>query len=46
MLIFTSYRDSVNVINEKLNEIGVRSEILIGKSGETGRIGYGYVLHR
>ena len=36
VLIFTSYRDSVNVINEKLNEIGVRSEILIGKSGETG----------
>ena len=36
VLIFTSYRDSVNVINEKLNEVGVRSEILIGKSGETG----------
>ena len=36
VLIFTSYRDSVNVINTKLNEIGVKSEILIGKSGETG----------
>ena len=36
VLIFTSYRDSVNVINEKLNSIGVKSEILIGKAGETG----------
>ena len=36
VLIFTSYRDSVNVINEKLNEIGIKSEILIGKAGETG----------
>jgi Fanconi anemia group M protein len=36
VLIFTSYRDSVNVINERLNSIGVKSEILIGKSGETG----------
>ena len=36
VLIFTSYRDSVNVINEKLNEVGIKSEILIGKAGETG----------
>ena len=36
VLIFTSYRDSVNVINEKLNEIGIKYEILIGKAGETG----------
>ena len=36
VLIFTSYRDSVNVINEKLNSIGIKSEILIGKAGETG----------
>ena len=36
VLIFTSYRDSVNVINEKLNNLGIKSEILIGKSGETG----------
>ena len=36
VLIFTSYRDSVNVINERLNGIGIKSEILIGKAGETG----------
>ena len=36
VLIFTSYRDSVNVINESLNKIDIKSEILIGKAGETG----------
>ena len=36
VLIFTSYRDSVKVINDTLNEIGIKSEILIGKAGETG----------
>ena len=36
VLIFTSYRDSVNVINESLTEMGINSEILIGKAGETG----------
>ena len=35
-LIFTSYRDSVKVINEKLIGMGIKSEILIGKAGETG----------
>ena len=35
-LIFTSYRDSVNVINRKLLDMGIKSEILIGKAGETG----------
>ena len=35
-LIFTSYRDSVKVINEKLLDMGIKSEILIGKAGETG----------
>jgi len=36
VLIFTSYRDSVNVINETLQNMGINSEILIGKAGETG----------
>ena len=35
-LIFTSYRDSVKVINDKLRGMGIKSEILIGKAGETG----------
>jgi len=35
-LIFSSYRDSVDIIFNKLNEIGIPSGILIGKSGETG----------
>ena len=35
-MIFTSYRDSVNVINARLNDIGIKSEILIGKAGEHG----------
>ena len=36
VLIFSSYRDSVNVIHKKLVELGVDAEILIGKAGETG----------
>jgi Fanconi anemia group M protein len=35
-LIFTSYRDSVDVIFNKLTEMGISARILIGKSGETG----------
>lgn len=35
-LIFTSYRDSVDVIFNKLTEMGIPSGILIGKAGETG----------
>jgi Fanconi anemia group M protein len=36
VLIFTSYRDSVKVINDKLHDMGIKSEILIGKAGDTG----------
>ena len=35
-LIFTSYRDSVDVIYNKLTEMGISAGILIGKAGETG----------
>jgi Fanconi anemia group M protein len=35
-LIFTSYRDSVELIHNKLIEMGVSAGILIGKAGETG----------
>jgi len=35
-LIFSSYRDSVDIIFNKLNQIGIKAGILIGKSGETG----------
>ena len=35
-LIFTSYRDSVDVIFQKLTEMGISAGILIGKAGETG----------
>jgi len=35
-LIFTSYRDSVDVIFEKLKEMGISAGVLIGKAGETG----------
>ncbi len=35
-LIFTSYRDSVDLIFSKLTEMGISAGILIGKSGETG----------
>jgi ERCC4-related helicase len=35
-LIFTSYRDSVEVIHKKLTEMGISTGFLIGKAGETG----------
>lgn len=35
-LIFTSYRDSVDLIYNKLIEMGVSAGILIGKAGATG----------
>jgi Fanconi anemia group M protein len=35
-LIFTSYRDSVDLIYNKLIELGVSAGILIGKAGEHG----------
>ena len=35
-LIFTSYRDSVDLIFNKLTEMGISTGILIGKAGETG----------
>lgn len=35
-LIFTSYRDSVDLIFNKLNEMGISAGILIGKAGESG----------
>ncbi len=35
-LIFTSYRDSVDLIYAKLTELGISAGILIGKAGETG----------
>ena len=36
VLIFSSYRDSVNVIHKKLIDMHIHAEILIGKSGDTG----------
>jgi len=36
ILIFSSYRDSVNVIHKKLTDINIPAEILIGKAGDTG----------
>jgi ERCC4-related helicase len=36
VLVFTSYRDSVDVIHQKLNEMGISAGFLIGKAGETG----------
>ena len=36
VLVFTSYRDSVDVIHNKLTEMGISAGILIGKAGETG----------
>ena len=36
VLIFSSYRDSVDVIYQKLVEMGIPAGILIGKAGETG----------
>jgi Fanconi anemia group M protein len=35
-LVFTSYRDSVDVIHQKLNEMGIPAGFLIGKAGESG----------
>ena len=35
-LIFSSYRDSVDIIYKKLNELGISAGILIGKAGVTG----------
>jgi ERCC4-related helicase len=35
-LIFTSYRDSVDLIFNKLTELGISAGILIGKAGTTG----------
>lgn len=35
-LVFTSYRDSVDMIQTKLTEVGIPCGILIGKAGETG----------
>ena len=35
-LVFTSYRDSVEIIHQKLIEMGIAAGFLIGKSGETG----------
>ena len=36
VLIFSSYRDSVNVIHEKLTDMNIPAEILIGKAGDMG----------
>ncbi|KAG2474001.1 MAG: DEAD/DEAH box helicase, fanconi anemia group M protein [Nitrosopumilales archaeon] len=36
VLVFTSYRDSVDVIHQKLTEMGISAGILIGKAGENG----------
>ncbi len=35
-LVFTSYRDSVEIIHQKLTEMGISAGFLIGKAGETG----------
>jgi ERCC4-related helicase len=35
-LVFTSYRDSVDVIYQNLTKMGIRAGFLIGKAGETG----------
>lgn len=35
-LVFSSYRDSVDVIREKLDGAGIRSGMLIGKAGDSG----------
>jgi len=36
VLIFSSYRDSVDVIQKKLVSMDIAAEILIGKAGQTG----------
>ena len=35
-LVFTSYRDSVEILHQKLTEMGISAGFLIGKAGETG----------
>ncbi len=35
-IVFTSYRDSVEIIHEKLVSLGISATFLIGKAGETG----------
>ncbi len=35
-LVFSSYRDSVDMIHKNLTSYGIRAGILIGKAGETG----------
>lgn len=35
-IVFTSYRDSVEIIHDKLVDLGVSAGFLIGKAGETG----------
>lgn len=35
-LIFASYRDSVDIIHQSLEQMGIPSAILIGKSGKSG----------
>ena len=35
-LVFSSFRDSVDAIREKLSEAGIESGMLIGKAGESG----------
>ena len=36
VLVFTSYRDSVDMISAELAKMGIQSGILIGKAGQTG----------
>ena len=35
-IVFTSYRDSVDIIHQKLIEMGIAAGFLIGKAGDTG----------
>ncbi|MGI0088067.1 MAG: helicase-related protein [Nitrosotalea sp.] len=35
-LVFTSYRDSVDIIHQKLIEMNIQAGFLIGKAGDTG----------
>ncbi len=35
-IVFTSYRDSVEIIHDKLTNLGISAGFLIGKAGETG----------
>jgi len=35
-LVFTSYRDSVEILHQKLTEMGISAGFLIGKAGKTG----------